>query len=131
VNQAHDLSGRWIGIYNYPHTWPPIEFETELSDTAGLVTGSTTETGAPWEPSGSVVKAAIQGRREESKVRFSKVYDDDSVNDLWVEYEGAISIDGNEIEGQWTVPGEWSGSFMMVRQAGQRATVEAHIEANV
>jgi len=41
-----------------------------------------------------------------------------------VHYAGEISRDGNEIHGRWTVPGSWSGPFLMIRagKVGQALT---------
>ncbi len=34
-----------------------------------------------------------------------------------VEYEGILSGDGTEIEGRWTIPGNCSGTFLMIRSS--------------
>ncbi len=41
-----------------------------------------------------------------------------------VHYTGSIAPDGNEINGQWNVPGVWSGTFIMIRKPGKAEEVE-------
>ena len=38
-------------------------------------------------------------------------------------YAGAVNADHTEIEGDWTVPGVWSGKFLMIRNRGQAQAV--------
>ena len=118
----HDLSGRWRGFFNYPNLLPATEFEAELRDVSGLVTGLTTE--PHHDGSGAVLHAVLEGSREGSLVRFRKTYDDlDDYRDT-VRYEGRIDSGGDEISGEWNIPGVWSGSFLMIRasKAGERAS---------
>ena len=35
-----------------------------------------------------------------------------------VQYSGAVRDEGLEIAGTWTVPGSWSGTFLMIRTRG-------------
>ena len=56
-----DLSGDWLGFYNYPVPHPPTQFEASLRDTGGLITGITTEEGDtpdPFSPYGVTKLAA-------------------------------------------------------------------------
>ena len=41
--------------------------------------------------------------------------------------KGGLDDNGNEIEGRWTVPGIWSGTFLMVRNSGAREEVREKI----
>jgi hypothetical protein len=125
VSAGVNLTGHWLGIYNYPAILPATEFRAELADRSGRVSGTTVEPGPPWEPPGTLARAAIKGIREGSRLSFTKIYDEDGVNDEWIDYEGVIAADGNEIEGRWTIPGQGSGGFLMVRQAGASLPVEA------
>ena len=36
---------------------------------------------------------------------------------------GTIQLGGDEIDGEWTIPGDWSGTFLMIRQ-GERGRME-------
>ncbi|WP_156256800.1 hypothetical protein [Sandarakinorhabdus oryzae] len=119
----HDLTGMWSGIYNYPHSHPPCAFEAQLRDVAGSLVGEITETEALLFPAPTQLSAMIRGLRRASAVRFTKFYDIDSDQYRPVLYDGILSTDGNEIAGQWSIPGAWSGSFIMIR-AGGRAVAE-------
>jgi hypothetical protein len=39
-------------------------------------------------------------------------------------YQGVLSADGTEISGDWTIPGDWSGRFVMIR-SGEAAVKRA------
>ena len=113
-----DLSGRWRGIYNYPAHFPPNRFEATIRDSGGLITGEITQPGEIFEPPGTVQHAVIEGRREGGTVSFVKFYDD--LARPTPHYRGTIQPGGDEIEGEWTIPGDWSGTFLMIR--GAKAT---------
>ena len=115
-----DLSGQWSGFYNYPDGGPPNAFEAELRESAGVLTGTTTELADTGEHFGQTLHAVIDGRRDGSDVQFLKMYDGLSEDHDVVRYEGTLDSEGNEIEGRWTVPGIWSGTFLMVRNSGAR-----------
>jgi hypothetical protein len=119
-----DLSGRWAGLYTYPDGRPGIPFEADLRESAGRVTGTTTETGDTPASFGQTLRAVIDGRRDGRAIRFLKLYE--SSNDAYdvVHYEGTVRPGGDEIEGRWTIPGVWFGGFLMVRNAGRGATAE-------
>jgi hypothetical protein len=119
---ADDLSGEWRGIFNYPAGAPPTEFVASLVDAGGTLTGTTVE---PSLQSGAVT-ARIDGRRTGSAVTFMKLYDrhDEGTYDS-VAYRGAVDTEGLEITGRWSIPGDWSGTFIMVRESGVVADAEA------
>jgi hypothetical protein len=127
VSPGRNLGGRWHGIYNYPHSFPPMPFEAELAESQGLLSGKTSEPGPSWAGARSAATATIRGRRDGRQVGFSKVYDDEADSELWVEYAGLLSADGNEIAGSWTIYGEWSGTFLMVRQSRAAAQAERRV----
>ena len=122
-----DLSGEWIGIYNYPHSAPPTEFRASLRDHGGLVTGETTEP----SPKGGTLHAVIEGRREGGRLHFTKLYDDLEFSTDPIRYEGRVEPSGDEIEGKWTIPGILSGTFLMVRGPGAEETLEEQVSEEV
>jgi hypothetical protein len=67
----------------------------------------------------------------EAEVRdsFVKIYDD--LERPTVHYRGTIQPGGDEIEGIWTIPGDWSGTFMMVRARKEKAAEERKIDVDV
>ncbi|WP_375404682.1 hypothetical protein [uncultured Sphingomonas sp.] len=120
MNPADDLSGEWRGIFNYPAAQPPTEFTATLHDAGGTLSGHTVEPGLR----GGTVTARIDGRRTGQAVTFNKLYDDERDGDYdTVAYRGAVDADGTEIAGRWTIPGAWSGTFIMVREHGIEAEI--------
>jgi hypothetical protein len=108
-----DLTGRWSGIYNYPHSMPSTPFEAVIRDSGGLIAGEIIEP----ERNGSL-NAMIEGRREGSEVRFAKTYDEAPHAAYRIDYVGTIAENGDEIHGRWEIAGNWSGTFLMVRESG-------------
>lgn len=100
-------------MFNYPSKFPATPFEASLQQQGGRVIGSIIEPDTVFgegRPT-SVVDGTIDGDR----VRFSKFYDSGDESFDTVEYDGVVGDEGREISGRWTVPGDWSGTFIMVR----------------
>lgn len=125
----YDLSGRWNGIYNYPSLYPPNQFEATIRDTGGAIAGEISQPGEFFEPEGTVQHAVIEGRRDGNIVTFVKFYDD--LSRPTPHYRGTIQPGGDEIHGEWTIPGDWSGTFLMVRSAGQSEEAERRVSEEV
>jgi hypothetical protein len=124
-----DLSGDWRGIYNYPARFPPNSFSVTIRDEAGLITGEITQPGEFFEPAGTVRHAVIEGRRDGSIVNWVKFYDD--LDRPTPHYRGVIQQGGDEIEGEWTIPGDWSGTFLMVRASRSEAKAALRVSEKV
>jgi hypothetical protein len=122
-----DLTGDWSGFYSYPDGGPPNAFEAKLNESSGCVTGTTTELADMGELFGQPLHAVIDGHRAEKSVSFLKMYDCADEGYDVVRYEGTLDAEGNEIEGRWTVPGIWSGTFLMVRHGGANEELEEEI----
>lgn len=126
---ADDLSGEWRGIFNYPGAaGPPTEFTATLNDVGGVLTGETAE------PSlyGGTLAARLDGRHTGSAVTFAKLYEETREGGYdSVAYEGEVDVEGLEITGRWTIPGNWSGTFIMVRDKGVEEDIEATAEEEV
>ena len=120
----YDLTGEWSGIYNYPAHYPPNSFEASIRDSGGVITGVIRQPGEFFEPAGTMQHAVIEGSRDGSMVRFVKMYDD--LNRPTPHYSGIVQPGGDEIEGEWTIPGDWSGTFLMIR--GGKAEAEEALE---
>lgn len=114
-----DLSGRWSGFYSYPEARPAVPFEAELVESGGRITGTTRE------PSHrGTLQAVLDGHRSGRTVSFLKMYEAaDEAYDS-VAYEGVVSEDGNEIAGRWRLTAGYSGTFIMVREAGAEEAAE-------
>jgi len=120
---AASLTGIWHGIYSYPIARAPVSFMATLIETVSAVSGTTHEPciigGGPNE----TLYATLLGSRRHSAVAFVKTYDGANPHYRTIAYEGTLSPDGTEIEGRWTVPGNWSGKFLMIRSAGKTEAV--------
>jgi hypothetical protein len=125
----HDLSGQWSGIYSYPSLYPPNMFEATIRDGGGPITGVISQPGEFFEPAGTVQHAVIEGSRTGSTLAFVKIYDD--LARPTPHYRGTIQPGGDEIEGEWTIPGDWSGTFLMIRGAKAGAAIERRVSEKV
>jgi hypothetical protein len=68
----------------------------------------------------------IEGTREGDRVRWVKIYDD--LTRATPHYLGTVLPGGDEIEGEWHIPGNWSGRFMMMRFRKEEAAEEREVE---
>ena len=118
-----DLSGDWIGIYNYPALHAPVRFQAVIRDADGWISGTTSEEDEVIRP-GVILTATIDGRREAGTVTFVKAYDDAGLVPDIIRYSGRIEPGGGEISGEWEIPGIWSGTFLMMREGGAEEEVE-------
>jgi len=122
-----DLYGLWQGIYSYPSKRKPIAFSATLTETGFHLVGTSQEIGTFGDANGQVLGSSLDGRRSGRSVTWLKLY-----HGTWrrydaVHYSGEVSTDGNEISGTWTIPGNWSGNFLMIRAGG--GTEEEMLEA--
>jgi hypothetical protein len=127
--REQDLSGKWSGIYHYPSLFPANSFEAEIRDEGGLITGIITQPREFFERPGPPQQAVIEGRRDGSTLRFVKFYDD--LNRPSPHYRGTVRPGGDEIDGEWTIIGDWSGTFLMIRGAGKEAAIERQVGETV
>ena len=122
-----NLSGVWHGRYAYLIARPPVAFIATLTEIDGWVTGLVEEKGTAGEARGVTLTATVQGRRTDRAVTWLKLYDGAYRLYDAVRYTGDINEDGTEISGRWSIPGNWSGTFLMIRPtgAGAKETIEA------
>ena len=125
----YDLTGEWKGIYSYPALYPPNPFDASIRDTDGMITGVTRQKREIVEPPGPPQHAVIQGTRQGNQVRWVKVYDD--LGRATPHYSGTIQPGGDEIEGEWHIPGDWSGTFLMVRGREAKAEEARKVDAEI
>jgi hypothetical protein len=119
-----DLSGVWHGSFSYPRERPPTNFTAVLQDADGWLTGATEEVGEVGDARGRTLKATPQGKRSGREVLFLKTYDGAFKRYDSVRYAGELSAESDEISGVWTVPGSWSGNFVMIRSGHPYVAVE-------
>jgi hypothetical protein len=122
---SEDLSGDWIGNYSYPGELEPVPFEATMVESNGQLTGETKEPGHTLDM-GEIAHALLHGSRSGAQVTFTKVYD--AIEHDPILYEGTLDDAGTEIQGSWTIVGEWSGSFLMRRPAVAEEEVEEEEE---
>ena len=109
---ARNLTGVWHGLYTYPSGGPSVPFIATLIEAASTLTGTIREDG-PSE-SGKLF-ATVAGDRHDNAVNFVKAYQSSNPSYGIVLYAGTLNAEATEIEGTWTVPRNWSGSFLMIR----------------
>jgi hypothetical protein len=114
-----NLTGVWQGLFTYPSLFRAGQFGATLIESSGLVSGSTSEI-YPYAPrAGETVLAMLSGRRVGPSVTFTKTYEGPGEPNHAVEYEGMLTDDFMEIEGFWSIPGNWAGRFLMIRSGGR------------
>lgn len=124
-----DLSGKWTGMYHYPAQFPPNTFEATIHDSGGLISGVIVQPREFFEPGGGNQHAVIDGSRDGAAIRFVKIYDD--LDRPTPHYEGTVQPGGDEIQGRWTIPGDWSGTFLMVRHSGGKEKIAREVSETV
>jgi hypothetical protein len=117
MGQEISLTGLWEGQFSYPVSKEPEFFTANLLETLEFLGGSIQETIRHGKNAGRLFYASVQGRRFGSAVHFIKKYETPPQQHQ-VRYEGVVNADATEIEGSWTIPGSWSGRFLMIRGAG-------------
>ncbi len=115
------LSGAWSGVYNYPRAAPPVPFTAILTQDGVWIVGATEEVGGSGAARGVAISATLQGRRDGANVKWLKLYDRAPGSYNEVAYEGKVNEDATEISGRWSIPGNWSGTFLMIRSPARVA----------
>jgi hypothetical protein len=116
---GRSLTGVWEGIYSYPlHGMPPVAFTATLFELGNALSGSVSEP-CTAGPSGTL-DFSLSGDRSGNALAFVKTYHGPNLRYRHpIHYEGIVNEDATEVEGTWTIPGNWSGRFLMVRSGGQ------------
>ena len=116
-----NLTGVWNGLFSYPRAIEPTPFVATLQEGGGWLSGAIEEIARVGPTKGQPLTATVQGRRNGHSVTFLKIYDNPPPNYDAVQYSGDVNHDGSEIEGRWTIPGVWSGKFLMIRAGAVQA----------
>lgn len=127
------LTGSWSGAYRFPgDALPETVFNVQIEDVGGAFTGSLQEPNILQRGPGGVVTADIDGVRTGQNVAFTKFYDGSGGMHHAVRYEGTADANLTRIDGTWRIPGDWSGTFFMVRDDfGAAANAEERAEADI
>lgn len=110
------LTGVWHGLYSYPRYLRPVYFVASLLSSGQSFSGTTHEAIAGRHGAPLTCFATISGLCSELNVEFHKTYDGTNGYKHGVDYGGTLDGEGNEIEGTWTIPGNWTGKFLMIRK---------------
>jgi hypothetical protein len=114
------LTGVWQGIYSYPPgTHPPVGFTATLIEAGGLLSGSVHEPCTVGGSPNETLFFTLNGSRQATAVNFIKTYHGTNPYYTRIIYDGTVNDDATEIEGRWTIPGNWSGRFLMTRSGDQ------------
>jgi hypothetical protein len=125
------LTGRWLGRYEYPYAAPPVPFEADLVEDAGLLTGTIYEPNTFKPGAGPELLADITGSRAGAQVVFQKRYRGAPGHE-WPFYEGTANSALTRIEGYWIFRHiGFSGRFVMMRKPKATATAKREAEAVV
>jgi hypothetical protein len=130
VGRFNSLTGAWSGEYRYPAPSggvPSVPFNARIDESEGSLTGDIDEPNTFADPSAPRLFATMSGTRKGSAVSFVKTMDGTGGANHSIFYEGVVNSDFTRIEGRWSIPGSWGGSFFMER-AGATAE-EAAIRA--
>lgn len=129
MGAAFDLTGVWDGRFTYPQAMAPVAFQAVLFEHGSGFSGTIWESSDDPQDGAATLNASVEGRRDGSRVEFVKRYDGGGGRSHAVFYAGELRDEGLEICGRWTIPGVWSGGFMMIRprrveEAAERETAE-------
>jgi hypothetical protein len=114
---SRSLTGVWQGIYSYlAGGMPTVAFTATLIEAGGMLNGSVHEA---CMRNGDTVLFSVNGSRHGAAVSFVKTYQGTDRRYGTIVYDGSVNGDATEIEGRWTIPGDWSGRFLMTRSGDQ------------
>ena len=128
---AQNLTGVWDGTYSYGSGTPSVAFVATLIESGTTLTGTTHEPCTIGGSSDEILLATLLGVRQGQAVRFVKTYEGSNPYYGTVHYEGTLNADVTEIEGRWSIPGDGSGAFLMIRPAGASQTIARKSTAKV
>lgn len=104
-----DATGIWQGSYAYRDGRGSVNFEWNLKDVNGVISGRSSEPNT-MSKSGSTLGARLSGTRSGDTVRLTKQYDGSGGQDHSVQYEGRLQ--GDTLSGTWATGGI-SGTFQV------------------
>jgi hypothetical protein len=131
MSVKHNLTDTWQGRFAFPRRFDPISFTAYLHQAGKWLSGTVEEPGVRGLAVGEVLSATISGKVVSDTAVFLKTYDTLNPGYDAVRYDGMVGDEGLEISGTWTIPGNWSGSFIMIRSGGLVMTQFLHEEERV
>jgi hypothetical protein len=128
------LTGSWSGAFRYPDdAFPETVFNAQIEENiAGAFVGSVQEPNIIRPHLSAIIDATLEGAREGSALNFIKYYNGNGGMGHLVTYDGVVDANFQRIDGKWSVPGSWSGTFFMERDdLGEEEAVEVKVEAPI
>jgi hypothetical protein len=122
-----NLTGIWRGLYTYPTQALRVLFDATLIESGRWLSGSTHEVMPEGRNKGQLLCASLLGEWNGGRIFFQKTYENGVPHAKPIAYEGTLSADGTEIEGCWSITGNWSGKFLMIRSTGKEQAVEYEV----
>lgn len=132
TENALSLTGVWHGLYTYPERarLPETPFTAVILDSGGHITGTIHEVLQGWRGARET-NASLTGTTFGDAVTFVKTYDGTNGVKHTVHYDGHLNRERDEIEGRWSIKGDWSGRFLMIRKRGQDAAAKVETAETV
>ena len=118
TSAAEDLTDTWRGRFSFPRLYEPVSFTAQIQQSGDALSGVVEEPGVRGDAEGRRLTATITGTADGGVVTFLKTYDAFVAGYDAVHYAGTVGDGGLEISGTWTIPGSWSGTFLMIRSRG-------------
>lgn len=130
AGQNQNLTGVWDGVYAYPGRGGSVSFLATLLDSGASLSGTAHEEGSG--PGAGLLLSTLSGHRDGHVVAFRKTYASGSGPEYdTVDYSGALNADGTRIEGDWTIPSQLSGRFVMTRPRREELAVTRKVAESV
>jgi hypothetical protein len=131
-SRENDLTGVWSGAYWYGASGMPVPFTAHIIDQGGSLSGTTLEPATFGSPGLADLSADIRGARGALSVGFTKVYHAaPGVHREPIAYAGTVDAKLTTIEGDWRLPGGFSGRFVLQRASRGVAASEAQREVEL
>jgi len=132
MSAPESLTGVWDGVFSYPRVYKPTPFTAILFEVRSSLSGTIHEVSTSGRMAGQRLDAMVEGSRSANEVRFVKIYPPGASNHgRPIDYVGLVNADATEIEGTWTIRGDWSGKFLMIRSGRQLAAEEVRERQSV
>lgn len=127
-----NLSGRWLGRYEYPDGREPVPFEAVIAEDMDLLSGEIEEPNSFARGLGPVLTSSIEGSRDALSVEFRKRYHGFALQ-ACPQYHGDANAELTRIEGKWLFAAEpgFSGRFVMMRKPMAEAKLEREMVEEV
>jgi len=118
-----DMSGLWEGRYLYPGGGPAVDFDAEIGDKSGALSGVITEPNTFDLNAGPLLTSVLAGQVNGGSVAFTKTYVGEGNAQHSVRYAGTLLDDKTRITGSWKI-GFFTGPFEMTRLSGRESRVK-------